>query len=79
MSVLMAAFGVFWTMMASRAAGGPFLIFGVIFIGVAIVSGFYGFLKAGQYEAGRREYERRRMALLGDAAQGLGHSPVSES
>jgi hypothetical protein len=79
MSIVMAGFGIFWTTMAS-AVHGPMALFGVVFIGVAIVSGVWGFTKATQYESGRRAYERRRMsALAGEMDQDLWTDPASES
>jgi hypothetical protein len=76
---IMTGFGIFWTAMASRA-GAPMALFGVIFIGVAIVSGIWGFTKATQYETGRSNYERRRrLALSGETDQDVWADPASES
>jgi hypothetical protein len=78
-TIIMGGFGLFWTAMAART-GAPMAIFGIIFIGVAIVTGLWGFAKATQYETGRRAYERRRMsAFSGETDQGFGADPVSES
>lgn len=44
MSIIVGLFGVFWTIMALGA--GPFALFGLIFIGVAIYSAIYNFKNA---------------------------------
>lgn len=45
MSIFIALFGVYWTMLASRA-GGPFMLFGVFFVIMAIVQAVYNFKNA---------------------------------
>ncbi|NLM61202.1 MAG: zinc-ribbon domain-containing protein [Clostridiales bacterium] len=46
MSIAMAAFGLIWTFMAASMGGGPFALFGVIFIVVAVVQAVYNFKNA---------------------------------
>lgn len=45
MSIFIALFGVYWTVLASRA-GGMFMLFGVFFVIVAIVQAVYNFKNA---------------------------------
>ncbi len=45
-NILMALFGVFWTVIAASAGGGFFALFGVIFIIIAIVEAVYNFRNA---------------------------------
>lgn len=47
MSLLVAAFGVVWTLVAASMGGGIFALFGVIFIIMAIVQAVYNFKNAG--------------------------------
>ncbi len=45
MSIFIALFGVYWTILASRA-GGFFMLFGVFFVIVAIIQAVYNFKNA---------------------------------
>lgn len=45
MGIFVALFGVYWTILASRV-GGPFMLFGVFFVIVAIVQTVYNFKNA---------------------------------
>ena len=46
MSIAVGLFGVFWTIMAAAIGGGFMAVFGIIFIGVAVVSAVYNFKNA---------------------------------
>ena len=45
MSIFMALFGIYWTILASRASG-FMVIFGLLFVGTAIVQAVYNFKNA---------------------------------
>lgn len=46
MSIAVGIFGVFWTIMAAAMGAGPFALFGVIFVGIAVVQAVYNFKNA---------------------------------
>jgi len=45
-SLLTALFGVLWTFLAASMGGGPFALFGVIFVVIAVVEAVYNFRNA---------------------------------
>ncbi len=45
-SILVGLFGVVWTIIAAGAGGGPFALFGIIFVAVAVVQAVYNFKNA---------------------------------
>jgi DNA-directed RNA polymerase subunit RPC12/RpoP len=63
--VLVIGFAVFWMAIAARHGGLP-VLFGFLFIAVAIFALVTNMRKADQYERRRRQYERRRDQLLRD-------------
>lgn len=46
MSILVGLFGVVWTVLAAGAGGGPFALFGIIFVAIAVVQAIYNFKNA---------------------------------
>ncbi len=58
-------FGVFWTIMAGSMFP-PMVLFGVLFVVFAVVSGIYGCKKADQYEHARRQYHQQRRELIAE-------------
>lgn len=50
MSLAMGAFGLLWTVLASRLGGGIFALFGVVFIVIAIAQAVYAFSNAARKE-----------------------------
>ena len=46
MSIAMAAFGLLWTILVGSMGGGPFALFGVIFIVIAVVQAIHHFRNA---------------------------------
>ena len=46
MGIAAALFGVFWTIMAASMGGGIFAMFGLVFIGVAVIQAVYNFKNA---------------------------------
>ena len=46
MSIFLGLFGLFWTIMALTLGAGPFALFGLIFIGIAVYSAIYNFKNA---------------------------------
>ncbi|MEK0449756.1 MAG: hypothetical protein RL088_2024 [Verrucomicrobiota bacterium] len=68
--ILVACFGLAWTVAAS-SMGAPsfFPLFGIVFIGVAIYGIFSGNEKAAKLKARRAEYESRRAVLLGELSR----------
>lgn len=64
-SVFAAGFGVVWMIFAA-SIGAPafFLVFGVFFIGVALVGGVSVYSKAEAYSRAQSEYRRRRRKIL---------------
>ncbi len=46
MSIAMAAFGLLWTFLVGSMGGGPFALFGVIFIVIAIIQAVHHFKNA---------------------------------
>lgn len=46
MSILVGLFGVVWTVVAAGAGGGPFALFGIIFVAIAVVQAIYNFKNA---------------------------------
>ena len=46
MCIFMALFGVVWTVLAAGTGGGLFALFGVFFIGIAVVQAIYNFTNA---------------------------------
>ena len=64
-SIIAAVFGTIWTgVAATMGAPGFFVLFGVVFIIVAIAGGLYSFGKAAQYEQAETVYSERRAELL---------------
>ena len=67
--VVIVAFGLFWTAMASSMSSGMpggfgfFPLFGVLFIIAGIVMSIRGFAKASQYDQAQQRYRRRRNEL----------------
>lgn len=67
--VIVAAFGIFWTVMAAsigRGFGGVgalFPLFGLLFICVGVGASIWGYKKAEDYECAERLYRQRRRAL----------------
>jgi hypothetical protein len=58
-------FGIFWISMASsQGAPGFFLLFGLVFIGFAIVNMVSGTAKAGAFRNQRSDYEYQRRKLI---------------
>ncbi len=45
-SIFVGLFGVFWTVLAASNGGGVFAVFGLIFIGIAVVQAVYNFKNA---------------------------------
>jgi Flp pilus assembly protein TadB len=64
--VVVIVFGVFWTIMAARIGGGPFVIFGVVFILFGVGVSFFQFQKAKDYRAAQRRYHRHRRQVIRD-------------
>ena len=62
--ILALGFGIFWMSIALRQGGGPFALFGLLFIGVGVASGISMIVKAGKYTESQREYESRRAQLM---------------
>lgn len=46
MGIAVGVFGIIWTIVAASAGGGVFALFGVVFVGVAVVSAVYNFKNA---------------------------------
>ena len=46
MGIVVAVFGVFWTCMALYIGAGPFALFGVVFVAIAVCSTVYNFKNA---------------------------------
>lgn len=46
MSIAMGLFGLLWTVLVASSGGGAFALFGVIFIGIAVVQAVYNFKNA---------------------------------
>jgi hypothetical protein len=64
-SIIAAVVGVIWTGAAGAMGAPGFLVlFGIIFIIVAIAGGLYSFGKAAQYEQAETVYNQRREQLL---------------
>lgn len=58
-------FAIFWIAMASAMrAPTPFVLFGILFVGVAIVGGIVGVTKATSYQQCKKRYEQRRREVL---------------
>lgn len=75
--LIIAGFGVFWTILAfsitsgASAAGAPgiatvFPFFGVLFILVGVGSSISSYSKAGQYREAERRYQEKRARLLAE-------------
>lgn len=64
--VVIVGFGLFWTVMASQVGGGPFALFGVLFIVIGVVTSVISYNKAEAYRSAERDYHLRRA----DAARG---------
>jgi Short C-terminal domain len=62
--IVIVAFGILWTVLASGIGGGFAAMFGVLFILFGAGISTYSFIKAGQYEQARQQYQRRRAALV---------------
>lgn len=64
-SVLAFGFGIVWVIFAA-SIGAPsfFLLFGVIFVGAALVGGMTTYSKAEEYSRARSDYQRRRRSIL---------------
>jgi hypothetical protein len=62
--IVIVAFGILWTALASGIGGGFASMFGVLFILAGAGISIYSFIKAGQYELARQQYQRRRAALV---------------
>src|SRR6478736_2979854 len=64
--IVVVGFGIFWISMAvSHGAPAFFPLFGLVFIGAAIFNIINGTVKAGAYQNGLSDYERRRQQLVG--------------
>ncbi|MFC7336340.1 hypothetical protein ACFQY0_04055 [Haloferula chungangensis] len=60
-------FGVIWMSIAgSIGAPGPFVLFGLVFIGFAFFGMVNGATKANRYQGAQRQMEARRRALIGE-------------
>lgn len=46
MSIAFGLFGLLWTVMVASGGGGAFALFGLIFIGIAVVNAIYNFKNA---------------------------------
>lgn len=46
MSIAVAVFGIFWTIMAASIGAGPFALFGLVFIAIAVIQAVYHFKNA---------------------------------
>ncbi len=46
MSIAVAIFGIFWTVMALSIGAGPFALFGLVFIAIAVIQAVYHFKNA---------------------------------
>ena len=46
MSIAFGLFGLLWTVMVASSGGGAFALFGLIFIGIAVVNAIYNFKNA---------------------------------
>lgn len=46
MSIAMGLFGLLWTIFVASSGGGAFALFGLIFIGIAVVQAIYNFKNA---------------------------------
>jgi DNA-directed RNA polymerase subunit RPC12/RpoP len=65
MGVFGAGFGIFWTSMAATSGAPSFFVgFGMLFIGVVIVSSILIFVKSIQYNELQKNYEERRRQLM---------------
>lgn len=62
--IIAVAFGIFWTVAAAGRAPGFFPMFGVLFIGFALVMTFYACIKHAEYKVAVEHYEGRRQQLL---------------
>ena len=68
--VVIAAFGIFWTVMAASEVGGfggafaLFPLFGVLFVLAGVGMSIYSYSRAGRYEEAYQAYQRRRARLL---------------
>jgi hypothetical protein len=68
--LLAAGFGIFWISMAGNiGAPVPFILFGMIFIGVAVFSAINGASKATAHSTAERDYLGRRRRLLAELRQ----------
>lgn len=65
--ILVTAFGIFWTFMATGSGAGAFAMFGILFIGAGIASSISGFNKAGHYKKAERRYRQRRSDLINES------------
>jgi hypothetical protein len=60
-----AVFGIFWLVSASTmGAPFPFVLFGLIFVGAAIVGAVKGMDKASRHRSADTQYQERRRTLL---------------
>ncbi|MFK7692120.1 zinc ribbon domain-containing protein [Paenibacillus sp. HJGM_3] len=68
-SIAVGAFGVFWTLSAASMGAPPFfVIFGVVFVGLAIIQGIYHFMNATR---------SNRMSLLDITEHGEEPDPLN--
>jgi len=69
-AVLLGGFGIFWTITAA-SGGAPvfFVLFGVVFIAMAVGMGISGATKAAGYREARKKYQQRRARLLAQSKQ----------
>ena len=64
-SLLVAAFGIFWTVSLLNAGGPPMMaLFGVVFTLAAIGGGIFGMIKSRGYREAEQAYQRERARLL---------------
>ncbi|WP_425398458.1 hypothetical protein [Aeoliella sp.] len=83
--LMLAGFGVFWTIMAAGIAGGApggigfvFPLFGVLFIVFGVGASIHAFSKADAYNKAQRRYRRRRQDLLGNVSDWSQDGPRDE-
>jgi hypothetical protein len=64
-SVIAVVFGVIWMIVASSSgAPGFFVLFGLVFIGAAVIGGISSLGKAAQFNDAQQSYQQRRQQLM---------------
>ena len=76
-SVVLGVIGAVITI-GGLSQGGPGAMFGLLFIGIAIVGGIYHFTKASNYRAARRRYRMRRRNVTLDSISEESPDPFAQ-